>query len=122
MTRRAAIIIATAMLPACMSAGPRVPQEITNDEVVLRKEIPLRIWMGKAKEAAERLDFSCYVGGHEFIDILPGFIFYCTRFCERSIRTGWWIALTADRDLKLASIQAEHGSMFAPRDVRRCVP
>ena len=113
------ILAANVLFAGCASTGPRMPEEIRDAEALLRQEIPSKVSLGDAMLRAERLGFSCYWGGHAFIDLLPGFLLYCPLSCDASVKNGWWIRLSKDASDELIIIGL-HGDIFAPQDPRRC--
>jgi len=96
------------------------PPNVVEDEARLRAAIPRTASsVAEAIDYAERAGFSCYWGGHPYIDILPGFIAYCSMSCAGSVESGWWIVVMAKPDKELA-VGSGRADLFAPKTEEAC--
>jgi hypothetical protein len=118
-------IVAIALVAGCAIDEPVVspsPPEVLAAADALRAKVPLGTAMDEAKAEAEAQGMLCYWAKAVDIQVAPQSLLLCSRSCDDSRRTGWWVTLAADKDGKLVTIEEAPMRGFAPRSCEIEVP
>jgi len=81
----------------------------------LRNTIKIGTSMDDAKAQAEAQGMLCYWGAPVDVQIAPKSLLLCSRSCDESRFHGWWVALAADNQGRVATIEEAPMRSFAPR-------
>ena len=106
------------LLAGCEIDEPVVnpsPAPVIADAETLRNLVKIGTAMDDAKAQAESQGLLCYWGAPVDVQIAPKSLLLCSRSCDESRLHGWWVALAADKDGRVASIEEAPMRSFAPR-------
>ena len=91
------------------------PAQVIAAAEALRAAIKIGTAMDDAKAQAEAQGLLCYWGAPVDVQIAPKSLLLCSRSCDESRFHGWWVALAADKEGRVATIEEAPMRSFAPR-------
>ncbi len=119
MTPRAFLCMLVALLASsCALDEPVVnpsPPEVLSAADALRAKVAAGTAMDEARALAVAQGLACYWASPVDVQIAPKSLLLCSPSCDASMRHGWWVAVSADKDGRVATIEEAPMRSFAPR-------